>query len=121
MGEARPHLALPPVGKDAEIELREARTLRSMELIGDPFVLDGAFVVSLEAANHEGDVRTLPKVLALPRGPKRIEDDLELIGNGDPDDCALWRTVGVQRALHRIATAAHEGQQRRTCDGHLGM
>src|SRR5438132_11114605 len=95
MGEARPLLALPPVGKDAEIELREARTLRSMGLIGDPFVLDGAFVGSLEAANHEGDVRTPLKFLALPRGAKRCEDDRAFFGICVPDDRAHVCNIGA--------------------------
>src|SRR5690349_9523714 len=118
IGEARPLLTLPAVRKDAEIELRESGPVGALRLIGNPLVLDRAFVVALQATDHEGDVRPLAEVLAFPGSAERVEHDLKVVGNGDAHDRALWRAARVDGALHGVATAAQEGQQRGTCDGH---
>src|SRR5437660_8374438 len=116
--QVRPLLTFATVGKDLEIELRQARTLGALGLISPPLVLNRAFVGSLEAADHEGDVWSVTEVLTFPRTAEGVKDDLKVVGNRDAHYRTLCTAARVQRALHRVATASHEAQQRRASDGH---
>jgi len=118
VGETRPLLALTAIGKDAEVEFRESGAFGTRWLVRTAFVLHCPLVLPLKASNDKRDLGPPSQVLSLARGREGVEYDLEGIGDGDPDDCALRRTARVEGALHGVSTAAQEFQQGRASDGH---
>ena len=118
VGQMRPALPLPPVGKDGQVQVDEAAALGATGLDRGSLVLHGFFVQALEAPEDQRDMRLGTKIRGLAGSAERVEHDLEVVRYGNADDRALGVAVGVGSAFDGIAPSSHHGKQPVACQRH---
>jgi len=85
---------------------------REMKMLRDFWDKQGRIFIALDpAANDEAHVRTADQIARLAGRLQRIEDNLEIVRHGNPDNGSLRKSRQRHGGLHRIAVASQERQQ----------
>src|SRR5882724_13644976 len=84
--QARPSLAVAAIGERGEVDLLQALQLFALWEVRQALVLNRALVPVDPPADNERDPGIAAQMERLPRGVEGIEDDLELIADGETDE-----------------------------------
>src|SRR5262249_24954139 len=109
--QAGPGESARAVGVDGVVRLLHSLQLLARGLVGDALVLDRPLVALCETTEHERELRVPAQIRCFARRGERVENDLELVGDGDADDGSLRGQLGRYRRLHRETMLAEERQE----------
>jgi len=86
-----PSQALRPIWETIEVDRLQPFELGTLRFVRDPLVLNRPFVTLNRPADNECDLRVLTQVPHLPRRVKSVEEELEIVCDGNSYDGRLRR------------------------------